>query len=302
MTYTTRDGKALVIGISGDSGSGKDTLSRGVAALFGDVNVVQVSGDDYHRAERHDALWNETTHLDPAANDLARLATDVRALAHGRSVSIRPYDHRTGRFGPDVLVAPRPVVVVNGLHTLYTPELREELDLCVHLDTEEELRRRLKRQRDVHKRNHTHEELTLLMSRREGDAVRYIRTQGAHADLVIQLSAERPADLSAEELSSALPLVLDAHATGRWSSHVDAFAGCLGTWCRVLPGDQIRSDKASGLHVAGPLPTDLLTSAARSLHASRCAEVGHTRPAGVLGATALLVWHLALCALDDRTP
>ena len=70
-----------MIGISGDSGSGKDTLARGTGALFGCEQTTQLSGDDYHLAERHDPLWERMTHLDPAANDLARLAADVAALA-----------------------------------------------------------------------------------------------------------------------------------------------------------------------------------------------------------------------------
>lgn len=291
---SAREGMRLVIGISGDSGSGKDTLARGTGALFGCEQTTQLSGDDYHLAERHDPLWERMTHLDPAANDLARLAADVAALARGEDVSVRPYDHGTGRFGPVWHHAPRPVVIVNGLHTLYTAELRAQLDLRVHLDTDEELRVRLKMRRDVQQRNHTRAELAQLMVRRGEDAERYIRPQAQHADLVLRLRPEDPRMLAATELADTVPLVLDAFVTAPLAGYAADLVRRLGTHARSLPLTNAPAGMAVGFHIHGAPSRAALAEVATSLHPSRCPDPTPETAEGVLGATELLIWHLAL--------
>lgn len=293
-----RDGMALVIGISGDSGSGKDTIARGLGALFGAERTTQVSGDDYHLAERHDPLWDDLTHLDPAANDLARLAADVAALARGSEVSVRPYDHGTGRFGPMLRHTPRPVVIVNGLHSLYTPELRAELDLRVHLDTDEDLRVRLKTRRDIQQRNHTRAELAELMARRRDDAERYIRPQAEHADIVLRLLPEDPVGLAAKELADTVPLVLDAFVTARLAELTADFVGRLGPHGRALAVTGAPPTMAAGFHVHGaPTPAGL-REIASALHPSQRPYVERAPVEGVLGATEVLLFHLALRVRD----
>ena len=45
--------KPVTIGIAGDSGAGKDTLSRSLTDIFGEHTVVHLSGDDYHVWDRY---------------------------------------------------------------------------------------------------------------------------------------------------------------------------------------------------------------------------------------------------------
>ena len=44
--------KPLVIGIAGDSGAGKKTLSNALVGLFGNHSVTMLNGDNYHRWDR----------------------------------------------------------------------------------------------------------------------------------------------------------------------------------------------------------------------------------------------------------
>jgi len=44
--------RPFVIGIAGDSGSRKDTLSKSLEVLFGTHSVATLSGDDYHLWDR----------------------------------------------------------------------------------------------------------------------------------------------------------------------------------------------------------------------------------------------------------
>ena len=53
----------LCIGISGDSGVGKDHLVGTIIDGLGIKNVVHVSGDDYHLGDRQSGIWKTLTHL-----------------------------------------------------------------------------------------------------------------------------------------------------------------------------------------------------------------------------------------------
>jgi ABC-type dipeptide/oligopeptide/nickel transport system ATPase component len=44
--------RAIVVGVVGDSGAGKTTITRGLTRVIGDAHVAHVSADDYHRYDR----------------------------------------------------------------------------------------------------------------------------------------------------------------------------------------------------------------------------------------------------------
>ena len=50
--YYRLGNRPLVLGIGGDSGVGKSTFSKGLATIFGERSLVEVSGDDYHNWDR----------------------------------------------------------------------------------------------------------------------------------------------------------------------------------------------------------------------------------------------------------
>jgi uridine kinase len=202
--------RPIAIGISGDSGAGKDTLSAALAGLFAPGSVVAVSGDDYHRYERGAPMWQVLTHLDPRANDLKAFNEDVLALVQGRGIRARRYDHETGRFTPYRHVGGNDVILVSGLHALYSDAIREELDLAIHLDMDERLRRYFKLRRDASERGHAPERVIEDMARRGPDSSRYIAPQARHADLVLRLLPQRPALLDDADTSGIGPLRLVA--------------------------------------------------------------------------------------------
>jgi hypothetical protein len=134
----------LVLGIAGDSGSGKDTLVTALSELFGRGAVTHVSGDDYHAWDRKRQMWSVLTHLDPAANRLEEMARDVLQLAAGTPVKKRRYDHETGLMSRPQEIRPSDLIIVSGLHALYPPQLRARQNLRIFLDMDEALRRALK--------------------------------------------------------------------------------------------------------------------------------------------------------------
>jgi uridine kinase len=182
----------LVIGIAGDSASGKDTFCSSLSDLFGRESVATVSGDDYHLWDRQRPIWQALTHLNPMANDLAAYSNDVVGLRDGRDVQLRHYDHRTGQKSHVETVASNDIVLASGLHALYSPMLRDCYSLSIFLDMDESLRRFFKVHRDKVERGHAEDDVLSALTRREGDSAKYIRPQKDFADLILSLRPVRP--------------------------------------------------------------------------------------------------------------
>lgn len=184
--------RPLLIGIAGDSGTGKDTLSAALAGLLGENAVASVSGDDYHLFERRGPLWQSLTHLDPRANDLRGFSRDVLQLLAGQAVRARHYDHATGLFTHRRLIGANDVVLASGLHALQPPSLRRRMDVAIFLDMDEDLRRHFKIERDVNLRGHALDQVLASLERRQADFLRHVAPQAATADLAFSLQPATP--------------------------------------------------------------------------------------------------------------
>ncbi len=179
--------RPFVIGIAGDSGTGKDTLADSLSGLFGDHSVAKLSGDDYHHWDRHKPIWQVMTHLNPMANDLENFSRDLVALIDGKSIEMRHYDHKTGIRGEKLRLKSNDFIIVSGLHALYLPILRRCLNLSIYLDMDESLRLHFKKERDVGVRGHSVEKVISSIEKRAPDAEKFIRPQAEYADLVLSL-------------------------------------------------------------------------------------------------------------------
>lgn len=181
-----RKGNAFVIGVAGDSGAGKSRLLEKIEHLFGSgKDILFIEGDGDHRWARNDENWQKVTALDPQANFLYRQAEDIRTLKRGNYVLRTEYDHLTGEFTERRKINTRKYIVLCGLHSLYLPVLREELDLKIYMDTDDELRNFWKIERDVSSRGYSKEEIIAQIRKRISDAEKYIYPQKEYADLVI---------------------------------------------------------------------------------------------------------------------
>ncbi|MEA2320397.1 MAG: phosphoribulokinase [Solirubrobacteraceae bacterium] len=181
--------RPIVLGVVGDSGAGKTTLTRGLVRVLGDGNVAHLSADDYHRFDRNERHSLGVTPLDPDANYLDILTQHLRHLRRGEAVLKPTYDHRSGLLGPPVHLRPAHYLIVEGLLGFHTETLRSAHDVRVFLAPPEELRRAWKLKRDCTRRGYTTDQVLWELDHRERDAEAYIRPQQSHADIVVSFRA-----------------------------------------------------------------------------------------------------------------
>lgn len=185
--YYRLGSKPLVLGIAGDSGVGKTTFTKGLATIFGEKSLVEVSGDDYHNWERSSPMWSTLTHLDPKANRLFDLVRDVQSLIIGKVVKARQYDHLTGRFLPQEIRKTKDIILVEGLLTLYPQQLLKELDVSFYIEMEESLRLFFRLKRDTKERGYSKDAVLSELDKRKADSDKYIKPQSKRADVVFTL-------------------------------------------------------------------------------------------------------------------
>jgi len=176
----------FVLGIVGDSGSGKSTVAQGVASLIGPDRVSTLELDDYHRHTRAERTELGVTALHPSVHNFPLMAEHLRLLGRGRPVRNRRYDHSDGTFGPIRTVDPNEVVLVRGLMGFPNDDLRGAYDLAVFLQPEPELLFRWKLRRDVKTRGYKEADVLKHIARHLLDAKEYVLPQADRADLVVR--------------------------------------------------------------------------------------------------------------------
>jgi phosphoribulokinase len=177
--------RPIILGIVGDSATGKTTLSRGLVRMLGEKNVTHVAADDYHRYDRRQRAEHGITPLHPDCNYIDIMERHFAELRDGRAILKPVYKHKDGTFGPPVYTKPAQFTLIEGLLGYHTPELRESYDVRVFLAPPEELRRAWKVQRDCSRRGYTTDQVLEELDRRESDSQLYIRPQQRWADIVV---------------------------------------------------------------------------------------------------------------------
>ncbi len=190
----------IILGIVGDSASGKTTLSAGVAQILGEAHCTVICTDDYHRYDRAQRAAAGLSALDPRANYIDVLEQHLRLLRGGEPILKPVYDHRRGTLEPPEYVRPKDFVIAEGLLGYATRAMRDCFDVKVYLDPEEELRRRWKLHRDTTRRGYTREEVLFQLEQRQVHSQTFIHPQRTFADIVIRFQRSKGANGSDTQL------------------------------------------------------------------------------------------------------
>lgn len=177
--------KCNIIAISGDSGSGKSTLMKNLGQIFLNGSVLKYETDRYHKWERGDENYKNFTHLNPNANHLELMSNDIYNLKIGNEIYQVDYDHDTGKFTNKEKISSSDNIILCGLHTLFNNSTNNIIDIKIFMDTDRNLIKKWKIQRDMVERNHTIEKILSSIEAREPDYKKYIETQKINADLVV---------------------------------------------------------------------------------------------------------------------
>ena len=222
------DEKVVVIGVAADSGCGKSTFMRRLTKVFGGKNVGPLGGgfgapggwetntlvsdvttviclDDYHANDRNGRKVSGLTALHVKEQNFDLMYEHVKALKEGKSISKPIYNHVNGTLDKPETVVPTPIVIIEGLHPLVDPRVRELLDFTIYLDISDDIKFAWKIQRDMAERGWTLDQVKASIEQRKPDFSAYVAPQMEFSDVVISVL---PSDISKEEVGKHLKVKL----------------------------------------------------------------------------------------------
>lgn len=152
------DKKTIIIGIAGPSGSGKSLLASTIINELGTTEVAVLSEDRYYK-DLGDMPLEKKASLNydhPDAFDHSLLKTHLRDLRHGKPIHAPIYDHSNhARLIETVSYDQHAIVIIEGIMLFAEPELREELDIRIFVDTPLDICLIRRLQRDISERQRT---------------------------------------------------------------------------------------------------------------------------------------------------
>lgn len=196
--------KPVLVGIAGDSGSGKSTFVKTLSNLLGEKDVKEICFDDYHSLDREERKAIGITPLHPRANNLGLAIEHMWLLKQGKKILKPVYDHSTGKFGEPEWIFPMPYIICEGLHTFYFSVLAAIYDLKIYYDTDLELKIIWKIQRDVIERGYFAERVIEEIRERQKDIRNFVEPQSQYADILLKLKPQSDSSEMAVQWNESL--------------------------------------------------------------------------------------------------
>jgi uridine kinase len=187
----------MLVGIVGGSGSGKTSVAaelvkrlrkRSVAALLLDMDAYYAPLEVVKgRFGDRSVNWDH-----PHAFDLELMAAHLSALHRGESIRKPLYDFTlSDRIGWEEPLPPSPVVILEGLLLFALPELREQLDIKIFVDTDADIRILRRIRRDTKERGRS---LDSVMDQYENSVrpmhLEFVEPSKRWADLIVPTGVE----------------------------------------------------------------------------------------------------------------
>ncbi|KUP05807.1 uridine kinase [Bacillus coahuilensis m2-6] len=150
-----RERKPVVIGIAGGSGSGKTSVTKSIFESFKNRSILMLEQDYYYKDQSHlpfeERLMTNYDH--PLAFDNDLLIEHLQQLIYYKSVEKPVYDYKMHtRSSETITIAPKDVIIVEGILVLEDERLRNLMDIKLYVDTDADLRIIRRMLRDIKER------------------------------------------------------------------------------------------------------------------------------------------------------
>ena len=189
--------KRLLIGVTGESASGKSTICSEIQNVIGqfDMPVTVLSTDNYfndiseliNKYGSFDNVRDSGYDVDaPTSFQLDTLRQDLEELSVGLDVKAPMYlPNGTGVSVPNAIdVKSQKIIVVEGIATMYD-EVKDIFDIKIYVETENELRRSRFMSRAVEERNQDKENALKHWNYISNAGEKYVKPFRKEADLVL---------------------------------------------------------------------------------------------------------------------
>ncbi|EGC30484.1 uridine kinase [Dictyostelium purpureum] len=146
----------LVIGVCGGSASGKTTVCDKIIANLNVRWVVLLSMDSFYLNLSKEVDPTKYNFDHPNAFDYDLMVKTIKDLRAGKKVSIPMYCFKThSRLPHKDTVYGADVIILEGILTLYSKELRDLMDIKIFIDTDDDVRLARRLKRDIAERGRT---------------------------------------------------------------------------------------------------------------------------------------------------
>ena len=189
--------KRLLIGVTGESASGKSTICSEIQNVIGqfDMPVTVLSTDNYfndiseliNKYGSFDNVRDSGYDVDaPTSFQLDTLRQDLEELSVGLDVKAPMYlPNGTGVSVPNAIdVKSQKIIVVEGIATMYD-EVKDIFDIKIYVETDNELRRTRFMSRAVEERNQDKENALKHWNYISNAGEKYVKPFRKEADLVL---------------------------------------------------------------------------------------------------------------------
>ncbi len=189
----------FIIGVAGGSGSGKTTVVSHIIDRVGPENLVLIQHDSYYRDLKHlefeDRAKQNFDH--PSSLETELMVRHIEALSKGYSIEVPLYDFKNHvRRDETISLAPKPVILIDGILIFFEKELRNLMHLKLFVDTDADVRLIRRMRRDIIERQRTvesvldqYERFVRMMH------LEFVEPTKRYADIIIPHGGENKAAL-----------------------------------------------------------------------------------------------------------
>ena len=179
----------LIIGIAGGSGSGKTTVVKALTDQLKE-RVVVIPQDSYYKDSSHLPMEErQKVNFDhPDSIDFDLLVSHLKELKAGRSIEQPVYSYITCPRGKTetITVNPAEVIIVEGILIFCCAELRDQMDIKIFVDADDDDRLMRVMARDIIERGKTVETVIQRYSRTVKPMfLQFIEPSKRYADVII---------------------------------------------------------------------------------------------------------------------